>query len=164
MRVLALSSCAFLLAVAEPECLPAPAGDTPSKRSTNEQLEPEACLSACAGGRTLSKTDEETCRLVCERETDSPSRAKTLLARFEVCESRCQPQAKTDAATCALNCVEASLSTVNPTDDARKCLAPCLTTLHDEVAQCETKPKADAATCSLLSRQLAERCIDGCAD
>ena len=68
MRVLALSSCAFLLAVAEPECVPAPTGDTPSKRSTKEQLEPEACLERIlARGGTRDRFEElERLRMVRE--------------------------------------------------------------------------------------------------
>lgn len=158
--MVALSSCVWLLGLADPTCIPAPSQETPPE--TAEASDPGACLAACAGGAKLSETDKETCRLVCETDTALPERTVTLLARFELCESRCEPQGKSDAATCMLNCSEAAMSSLKFSAQARGCLGPCLEAQHDCQAKCGAESPTNAETCGLQCGQVAKSCSDSC--
>lgn len=182
MRLLVAISSVWLLGFGEPVCTPssssspkpAPKAQADAEaKSTPEASEAEAqeaeargrvgeCLAACAGGKTLSKTDQETCRLVCETTADEPDLVATLLARFELCESRCGGQSKTDAATCALNCGEVSLSSLKLPAELRSCLSPCLEQFHDCERGCYAKTQADAEACRLQCMQKAEQCTQEC--
>ncbi len=160
MRMLALSSCVWLLGLAEPTCTPPLSQEAPD---TAEATDPGACLAACAGGAKLSETDEETCRLLCEKDTAQPEREATLLTRFELCESRCEPQGKTDAATCSLNCSEAAMSSLKFSPEARDCLRPCLDAQHTCTSKCGSDSGTNAETCRLQCGEVAKSCVDACA-
>ncbi len=160
MRLLALSSCVWLLGFAEPTCTPPLQEETPAE--TAEANDSGACLAACAAGVQLSETDRETCRLLCEPGTVQPERSATLLTRFELCDSRCEPQGKSNAATCMLNCSEAAMSSLDFTSGARACLGPCLEADHGCQTQCRGESPTNAETCRLQCSQVAKSCTDAC--
>jgi len=160
MRFLALSSCVWLLGFAEPTCTPPLSQGTPTE--TAEAKDPGACLAACEGGSKLSETDRETCRLLCEPDTVQPEQTATLLTRFELCESRCEPQGKSDTATCMLNCSEAAMSSLKLTTKARACLAPCLEAEHSCRTECRGESATNTETCRIQCSQVAKSCTDPC--
>ena len=159
MRPLLLSSL-VLLGVADPTCVPPTSQDAPEE-SKAELANPGDCLAACAGGKTLSETDQQTCRLLCEKKGADPSPATTLLARFDLCTERCEPGQKTDATTCALNCEQSALSSLNVEGDARTCAAACLEGWRTCRRTCVGNT-TDAQTCRLQCEETAKSCADGC--
>ncbi len=161
IRPLALSSVVALVGLLDPTCVNPLEDDAPAQTKA-EAASVEDCVAACAGGKTLSDTDRQTCRLLCEKDVDDPGPAARLTARFELCESRCEPQAKTDAATCALNCEQAALSSLEVSDADRTCLSGCLDTWQACETTCEGESKTDAETCRLQCDQAAKSCGDAC--
>lgn len=81
-----------------------------------------------------------------------PERSATLLARFELCESRCEPQAKSGAATCMLNSSEATMSSLKIPAQAHACLAPCLEAEHACRTECRGESPTNIETCRIPSR------------
>ena len=159
MRPLLFSSL-VLLGVADPTCIPPTSEDAPVE-SKAEAASSGDCLAACAAGKTLSETDQETCRLVCEKAGPDPSSSATLLARFDVCDERCDPSGRTDAATCSLNCAEAALSSLKVEGDTRTCGASCLESRQKCRSTC-VGSSTDAETCRLQCDETAKACVDAC--
>lgn len=164
MRPVLLSSLVGLLGLGDPSCVPPTSQDAPAETKAETKADSASagdCLAACAGGKTLSDTDQQTCRLLCEKEGADPGPSATLLARFDLCIERCEPDEKTNAATCALNCGEAALSSLKVEGDARTCAAPCLESWETCRSTCKGT-STDAATCRLQCQETAKACADAC--
>lgn len=127
-----------------------------------------ACLAACARAEPLSVTDQETCRLTCTPagEQETPTLARTAVARYERCHEHCTTKNPADRTPCNLDCTTTVLATIDGlSETARTCMSPCLGALGtcEETCGRERSPRAtDRETCRLQCEAVARSCIDAC--